>query len=85
MSRPRNKQDLLKAGEDYYAKLIEMADEMSEEEKKRNEWASWDRDTLLFKYQKSPTSAPPLLRASSFGSHFSTNDITNNEHEQAIA
>ena len=50
MPRPRNKSDLLKAGEDYYAKLIEMADEMSEEEKKRNEWASWDRDTLLFKY-----------------------------------
>ena len=50
MPRPRNKQDLLKAGEEYYAKLIEMADEMSEEEKKRNEWASWDGDTLLFKY-----------------------------------
>ena len=24
--RPRNKQDLLKAGEEYYTKLIEMAD-----------------------------------------------------------
>lgn len=28
--RPRNKQDLLKAGEEYYIKLIEMADGMSE-------------------------------------------------------
>ena len=49
MPKPRNKQDLLKAGEEYYAKLIEMADE--------------------------------IIRAGSFGSHFSTNDITNNEHE----
>ena len=32
MPRPRNKQDLLKAGEEYYAKLIEMADSMSEKE-----------------------------------------------------
>ena len=32
MPRPRNKQDLLKAGEEYYAKLIEMADGMSEKE-----------------------------------------------------
>ena len=32
MPRPRNKQDLLKAGEEYYAKLIEMADAMSEKE-----------------------------------------------------
>ena len=32
MPRPRNKQDLLKAGEEYYAKLIEMADGMSENE-----------------------------------------------------
>ena len=30
--RPRNKQDLLKAGEEYYIKLIEMADGMSEKE-----------------------------------------------------
>ena len=32
MPRPRNKADLLKAGEEYYAKLIEMADSMSDEE-----------------------------------------------------
>ena len=32
MLRPRNKQDLLKAGEEYYTKLIEMADGMSEKE-----------------------------------------------------
>ena len=32
MSRPRNKADLLKAGAEYYAKLIEMADGMSEKE-----------------------------------------------------
>ena len=32
MPRPRNKQDLLKAGAEYYAKLIEMADGMSEKE-----------------------------------------------------
>ena len=32
MPRPRNKQDLLKAGEEYYTKLIEMADGMSEKE-----------------------------------------------------
>ena len=32
MPRPRNKQDLLKAGEEYYAKPIEMADSMSEKE-----------------------------------------------------
>lgn len=32
MPRPRNKQDLLKAGEEYYAKLIEIADSMSEKE-----------------------------------------------------
>ena len=32
MPRPRNKQDLLKAGKEYYAKLIEMADGMSEKE-----------------------------------------------------
>jgi len=32
MPRPRSKQDLLKAGEEYCAKLIEIADSMSEEE-----------------------------------------------------
>jgi hypothetical protein len=32
MPRPRNKQDLIRAGEEYYAKLIEMADGMSEKE-----------------------------------------------------
>ena len=32
MPRPRNKADLLKAGEEYYKKLIEMADAMTEKE-----------------------------------------------------
>lgn len=32
MPRPRNKQNLLKAGEEYKLKLIEMADSMSEKE-----------------------------------------------------
>ena len=32
MPRPRNKKDLLKVGEEYYTKLIEMADSMSEKE-----------------------------------------------------
>ena len=32
MPRPRNKQDLIKAGEEYYKKLLEMADAMTEKE-----------------------------------------------------
>lgn len=32
MPRPRNKQDLLNAGEEYYKKLLEMADSMTEKE-----------------------------------------------------
>ena len=32
MPRPRNKQDLLKAGEEYYTKLTQMAGSMSEKE-----------------------------------------------------
>ncbi len=32
MPRPRNKQDLIKAGEEYYKKLLKMADSMTEKE-----------------------------------------------------
>ena len=57
MPRPRNKQDLLKAGEEYYAKLIEMADGMSEKEMKyrvRFLWRPIKERTPLGTRQKSP-------------------------------